>query len=71
MEVADGAVELLDERVDDGGATVVTISLDTPGLPPGTNGINVRERERFRVVIEDAAGTRPTRRRRRPPERGR
>lgn len=41
MEVADGAVELLDERVDDGGATVVTISLDTSGLPPGTNGINV------------------------------
>ncbi|MEX5635825.1 ThiF family adenylyltransferase [Parafrankia sp. FMc2] len=51
VEVAGGAVELLEERKNFYGNTVFTISMDTSGLVRGPNGITVRPRERFKVIV--------------------
>lgn len=53
VEVADGAVALLTEWTNVNGNTVFTMSMDTSGLKQGPNGIAVRARERFNVVILD------------------
>ena len=53
VQVADGAVELLEEWTNVNGNIAFTISLDTSGLKRGPNGIAVRARERFKVVIPD------------------
>lgn len=55
VEVAGGAVELLEEWTNVNGNTMFmfTISMDTSGLEKGPNGIAVRARERFKVVIPD------------------
>ncbi len=50
-EVAGGAVELLEEWTDEKVGTVFVISLDTSGLEQSPNGVVVRERERFKVVV--------------------
>lgn len=51
VEVADGAVELLDEWVDARGRTVFHVSLDTSGLTTSPTGVPVRARERFHVSV--------------------
>ena len=53
VEVADGAVEVLKEWTNVHGNTAFTISLDTSGLAHTATGITVRDRERFKVVIND------------------
>lgn len=50
VEVSDGAVELLQERSTTASPEFV-ISLDTSGLECGPDGIEVRPRERFEVVV--------------------
>ncbi len=52
VEVADGAVVLLDEWKNGHGDTVFTISLNTSGLERGPKGIEVQQRERFMVIID-------------------
>lgn len=49
VEVAGGAVELLDEWVDARGRKVFHVSLDTSGLASSPEGVRVRARERFHV----------------------
>jgi proteasome lid subunit RPN8/RPN11 len=51
VDVAGGAVEMLDEWIDAHGRTVFHISLDTSGLPVSSSGVRVRARERFHVVV--------------------
>jgi integrative and conjugative element protein (TIGR02256 family) len=51
VEVADGAVEVLEEWTNVHGDTAFTISLDTSGLEHTATGITVRDRERFKVII--------------------
>ncbi|MFI5893777.1 ThiF family adenylyltransferase [Actinoplanes sp. NPDC051513] len=53
VEVADGAVEVLEEWTNAAGNTAFTISLDTSGLEHAPAGIAVRDRERFKVIIMD------------------
>lgn len=50
VELSEGAVEFLGERSTTAGPELV-ISLDTSGLSTGPDGIAVRARERFEVVI--------------------
>lgn len=50
VEVAGGAVEMLDEWVDAVGLTVFHVSLDTSGLASSPEGVRVRARERFLVI---------------------
>ncbi len=52
VEVADGAVEVLDEWTNVYGDPAFTISLDTSGLVHEATGITVRDRERFKVIID-------------------
>lgn len=49
-EVADGAVEVLEEWTNAAGNTAFTISLDTSGLEHAATGITVHDRERFKVI---------------------
>lgn len=51
VEVAAGAVEVLEEWTNVHGHTAFTISLDTSGLEKAPTGISVRERERFKIII--------------------
>lgn len=53
VEVAGGAVELLEETKNIHGNAMFIISMDTSGLERSENGIAVRARERFKVVIPD------------------
>lgn len=53
VEVAGGAVEVLEEWTNVHGNTAFTISLDTSGLEHTATGITVRARERFKVIIND------------------
>jgi integrative and conjugative element protein (TIGR02256 family) len=50
VEVSGGAIEFLGERSTSAGPEFV-ISLDTSGLERGAEGIEVRSRERFEVVV--------------------
>jgi integrative and conjugative element protein (TIGR02256 family) len=50
VEIGGGAVEFLEERPTDAGPVFI-ISIDTSGLRRGPNGIEVRSRERFQVVV--------------------
>lgn len=51
VEVAEGAVQVLAEWTNSNGNVAFTISLDTSRADRAASGINVRERERFRIVI--------------------
>ena len=50
-EVANGAVEVLEEWTNRLGDPAYTISLDTSGLVHAVAGITVRDRERFKIII--------------------
>lgn len=50
VEVANGAVELLEERSTKTGLSFV-VSLDTSGIHHDANGVEVHARERFEVVV--------------------
>jgi integrative and conjugative element protein (TIGR02256 family) len=52
VEVSGGAVELLEETQTKVGP-VFLISIDTSGLTQGPDGIQVRDRERFQIVVPD------------------
>lgn len=53
IEVAGGAVELLEEWAVAQGGAVFVISLDTSGTKQSATGIRVRDRERFKIVVND------------------
>jgi integrative and conjugative element protein (TIGR02256 family) len=53
VEVANGAVEVLEEWTDAKVGTVFTVSLDTSGLEHAPTGIRVRDRERFKILVMD------------------
>ncbi|MEW2594367.1 ThiF family adenylyltransferase [Micromonospora aurantiaca] len=53
VEVAGGAVEVLEEWTNVHGNTAFTISLDTSGLEHAAAGITVRARERFKIIVND------------------
>lgn len=51
-EVSDGAIQLLGVESGESGLTTFTISLDTSGIETVGDGIRVRARERFEVVVD-------------------
>ncbi|MGE3192536.1 MAG: ThiF family adenylyltransferase [Dehalococcoidia bacterium] len=52
--VSDGAIQLLGVKSSESGLTSFTISLDTSGIETVGDGIRVRARERFEVVVDSS-----------------
>ena len=53
-EVSDGAIQLLGVESSETGPTTFRISLDTSGIETVGDGIRVRSRERFEVVVDSS-----------------
>lgn len=53
-EVSDGAIQLLGVETSESGLTTFTISLDTSGVETVGDGIRLRARERFEVVVDSS-----------------
>lgn len=51
-ECSDGAIEVL-ASVPEVGTTTFTVSLDTHGITAGTDGIRLRDREKFDLIVSD------------------